>query len=357
VGVAALVANTKAWGRALFQVGDPNVLFNLPERPILDPLLGVLGAGAATLSSVLGRFGWLAASRALLVLLFLAAGIVTERDFRNRWLTHPETFVVMEMHINEAANLVREDTGPDTFVYFSPFTLAHPVVILRGQDLAPRPIGAFNSHECWVVPDGAASAEGIPHGAAAYISLTIYEPSFADQLSRWADVLLLYEDVADLAPRPRYSVYAAMPAMPESVGPVVQFGDQFKVRRLSPLPETVSPGMTLTVTVGVRALRTPEIAPSLFLHLYSIPTPYEGGTMWSQADSQLCTSYPAHLWRREETVLQSFALLVPAEAPAGDYVIAMGMYPFPDGARVPVVSPRENDWDYVGLQELEVVAP
>ena len=408
VGVAALVANSKAWGRALFQVGDPNVLFNLPERPILDPLLGflgvvgvaglilnrrwrvqgllilglgvsalvpslfsnfaphflrgsgfivplclVLGAGGATLSSVLERFGRLAESRVLLVLLLVAAGIVTERDFHNRWLTHPETFVVMEMHINEAANLVREETEPHTFVYFSPFTLAHPVVILRGQDLAPRPIGAFNSHECWVVPDAAASGDG----GAAYISLTLYEPSFADQLSRWADVSLLYEDVADPAPRPRYSVYAATPAMPESIGPVVQFGDQFEVRRLSPLPETVSPGTMLTVTMGVRALRTPEIAPSLFLHLYSIPTPYEGGTMWSQADSQLCTSYPAHLWTSEETVIQSFTLAVPAGVPEGDYVIGMGLYPFPAGARVPVVSPRENDWDYVGLQELEVVAP
>jgi len=409
VGVAALVANTKAWGRALFQTGDPNVLFNLPERPILDPLLGllgvagvaglilnrrwrvqgllilglavsalvpslfsnfaphflrgsgfivplclVLGAGAAMLSSVLGRFGWLTGSRHLPVLLFLAAGFISGRDFHNGWLTHPQTFVSMEMHINEAANLIREETGPDTYVYFSPFTPAHPVVILRGQYLAPRRVSAFNSHECWVVPD---AADGTPSGGAAYVSLTLYEPSFAEQLSRWADVSLLYEDVTDLAPYPRYSVYATTPQMPEPVGSVVQFGDQFEVRRLTPLPETVSPGLTLTVTVGVRALRTPEIAPSLFLHLYSIPTPYEGGTMWSQADSQLCTSYPAHLWRAEETVIQSFALVVPAAAPEGDYVIGMGMYPFPDGARVPVVRPRENDWDYVGLQELVVVAP
>ncbi|MCD6287218.1 MAG: hypothetical protein J7M39_15020, partial [Anaerolineae bacterium] len=173
----------------------------------------------------------------------------------------------------------------------------------------------------------------------------------------WTDVSLLYEDVTELAPHPRYSVYVTTPRMPEPVGPVVQFGDQFEVRRLSLLPETVSPGMTVTVTMGVRSLRTPEISPSLFLHLYSIPTPYEGGTMWSQADSQLCTSYPAHLWRSEETVIQSFTLEVPPDVPEGDYVIGMGMYPFPAGARLPVASPRENDWDYVGLQELEVVAP
>jgi len=412
VGVAELLANTKAWGRAFFQTGDPNVLFNLPGRPILDPLLGllgvvgvggltlnrrwrvrgllilglglsslvpslfsnfaphflrgagfvvplclVLGAGAATLSSVLRRFGWRAGSQYLPALFFLVAGIVTGRDFHNGWLTHPQTFVSMEMHINEAANLVREETGPDTSVYFSPFTPAHPVVILRGQDLAPRRVSAFNSHECWVVPDAAVSVEGTALDGAAYISLTVYEPSFADQLSQWADVSLLYEDVTDLAPRPRYSVYAATPQMPEPVGSVVQFGDQFEVWLLSPLPEMVVPGMTLTVTVGARALRTPEIAPSLFLHLYSVPPPYEGGTMWSQADSQLCTSHPAHLWSPEEIVIQSFALVVPAEIPEGDYVIGMGIYPFPDGVRLPVMNPRENDWDYVVLQKLEVVAP
>jgi len=400
VGAAALAANGVAWRRALFRMGDPNVLFNLPERPILGPALGVLavtgsaalllnkrwrvkgmltlglavsalapslfsnyaphflrgaglivplclvvGAGAATVTSALAKLGRLAVAQAVVGAMFLSAGLVTGRDFHGSWLVHPQTYVSMEMHINQAANLIRERTKSDSHVYFSPFTPAHPVVILRGRDLAPRRTSAFNSHECWVVPDAGASAD------AVYVSLTPYEPSFADTLSQWADVSILYEDPEQ---SPRYTVYTATPQLPAPEGPTVQFSDQFEVRRLSTLPDAVSPGDTLTVALGVRALRSPDIAPSLFLHLYSVPTPYEGGTMWSQADSQLCTSYPAHLWTPEETVVQSFHLTVPEGAPDGNYVIGMGMYPFPEGARIPVTAPRENDWDFVVIQALQV---
>ncbi|MBN1248623.1 MAG: hypothetical protein JXC32_13270, partial [Anaerolineae bacterium] len=262
-----------------------------------------------------------------------------------RWLTHPETFTAMEMHINQAANLLREATPDSTPVYFSPFTPAHPVVILRGQDLAPRPVAAFNSHECWVVPDD----------PAAYVSLTLYEPSFADQLGRWAEVRLLYADETDAAPRPRYSVFMALPDAGAAGQRVAQFSDQFDIRLLSPLPAEVARGASMTVTIGVRALRSPEIAPSVFLHLYTIPTPYEGGAMLAQADSQLCTSYPAHLWRQDETVIQMFRLAIPADTEPGLHLIGMGMYPFPEGDRLPVLIPDDSVYDYVALHELRVV--
>jgi hypothetical protein len=400
IGLGALTNNAEAWGRALFEQGDTNVLFNLPGRPILDPLSGLLavfglvgivlnrrwripgllllglsfatlapsllsnyaphflrgsgftvpmavllGIGAAAVASLLGRLGWRAESRLIPVLLLLAVGIVTARDYHLRWLTDPETFTAMEMHINEAANLLGEETSDDTAIYFSPFTPAHPVIILRGQDLAPRPVAAFNSHECWVVADR----------PSAYVSLTLYEPSFAEQLAQWTDVELLYQDVTDYAPRPRYSVFATSPTDLPGAGKAAQFSDQFAVRLLRSLPDRVTPGSTLSVILGVRALRSPTIAPSLFLHLYTIPTPYEGGAMIGQADSQLCTSYPAHLWRSDETIIQTFQLTVPTEADPGEYLIGMGIYPFPEGPRLPVVLPDDSVYDYVALKRVEVV--
>jgi hypothetical protein len=272
----------------------------------------------------------------------------------------------MEVHANRAANLIASETKPDTPVYFSPFTPAHPVVILRGRDLAPRPVSAFNSHECFVVQDTGA-------GRAVYVSLTVYEPGFEETLSRWAAVSTLYADaVGAAAPRPRYSVFTADARALTAAEPVGRFGaraespmgdraespigDRFAVWSLSERPTTITAGTSIPVTVGVRALAPPEIAPSLFLHLYGIPTPYDGGTMWSQADSQLCTSYPAHLWRTSETIVQSFVLPVPADAPPGRYLIAMGLYPFPDEPRLPVTVPEGNDHNYVVLSEVQVTA-
>ena len=405
-GAAAAVQNGRAWAAALFAHGDPNVLFNLPGRPILGPLLGllallgllglvfesrrrtrgllvlglgvatlvpslfsnfaphflrgagftvplavVLGIGAAVLSGLLARLGDRVTARLLPLVLLLAVGIVTYRDFAVKWLHDPQTFVAMEMHVNQAVSLIAATTPEDSHVYFTPFTPAHPVIILRAQDLAPRPVGAFNSHECLVLPDATPS-----ESPAVYTSLTVYEPSFASSLGAWAQVSTLYEDPTDGAESPRYSVFAATPypALGTEVG---GFGDQFEVRLLSPIPATVAPGSTLTITLGVRALRTPEIAPSLFIHLYGIPTPYEGGTMWSQADSQLCTSYPAHLWRTDETIIQSFALPLPDDLPSGDYIIGTGLYPFPDGPRLPVTAMADNDDGYVTLRQVSVEGP
>jgi len=36
-------------------------------------------------------------------------------------------------------------------VYFSPFTPTHPVVRYLSPLLAPRPVGAFDSHQCLVL--------------------------------------------------------------------------------------------------------------------------------------------------------------------------------------------------------------
>ncbi len=406
LSTASISANVKAWGRALFQTGDTQVLFNLPGRPVLDPVLGlmaaagvsalvlsrkwrvqgllilggviftlvpslitnfaphflrgagfiiplclVLGAGATVLSSRLKRFRWSFLSYAIPVAMLLVVGISTWRDFNLRWLNHPETFVSMEMHINQAVHLIREVTGLETNVYFSPFTPAHPVLLFRAQDLAPRPTGAFNSHECFIVPDATTSP------GTVYVSLTKYEPSFATKLSQWADVTLLYEDRVESVLAPRYSVFYAEPRIVDPIEPLMQFGDHFKVQRLTSLPETASPGKNLTMTIGIRAIQVPDIAPSLFLHLYSIPVPYEGGSMWAQGDSQICVSYPAKLWKPDEMVIQSFHLKIPDAIPLGEYVIAMGIYPFPNGPRIPVVTPRENNWDYVALQKINVVVP
>lgn len=157
------------------------------------------------------------------------------------------------------------------------------------------------------------------------------------------------------APRPRYTVYSAAPRNLTTGEPTARFADQFEVRLLEALPDAVAPGTTVAITLGVRALRLSEIAPSLFVHLYTIPTPYEGGRMIAQADSQICTSYPAHLWRGDETVIQTLQMTVPEDADEGEYLIGIGMYPFPDGPRLAVVVPEESVHDYVALHQLRVV--
>ena len=46
LSTSAVLTNVKAWGQALFQTGDTQALFNLPGRPVLDPILGLLQSPA-----------------------------------------------------------------------------------------------------------------------------------------------------------------------------------------------------------------------------------------------------------------------------------------------------------------------
>ena len=48
---------------------------------------------------------------------------------------------------------------------------------------------------------------------------------------------------------------------------------------------------------------------------------------------------------------------MPSDLPVGEYVIGMGIYPFPDGPRLPVTAMADNDNGYVTLARVPVGAP
>jgi len=397
--------NLQCWAAAWFSQGDLNAEFNLPGRPILDPITGFLGAlglvglgffsrhrGYALLFIGWGIAAWLPSlfsnfaphflrasgmtvAIALLVgvggqllarlslqffkkplavllplLLLIPVGQATFVDFNRKWIHHPETFAFMEQHINHSITYVHEHVAPDDYVYFSPFNLGHPAIIFRKADLAPRPVGAFDSHQCLV----------LPNHHAVYASLTMYEPDFQRNLAQWADVIPLYEDPVSPVVQPRYTIFAADPnpnLFKNSVQSTVRFGDLLNIHLLSPLSTTVKPGDTLPIVLGIRPLKTPNISPSIFVHLYGIPTPNEGGPLWAQADSQICASYPAHLWRTEEIIIQTFTLYIPPGITPGLYTIAIGVYPFPSGERLPITAPSNTPPDYFILHEMTIVVP
>lgn len=409
---AGIIHNLERWAKAWLVAGDPNATFNLPERPILDPETGVLGiVGLVTLGFLTRRrwqAGWLigwgllaglpsllsnqaphflraagltiptaliigAGAQALarlgikpplkylslkmpalkaptlwsivpLVLLALA-GYTTYVDYHQRWLTHPETFKLMEEPLNRSINYIRSSVPPDVHVYFSPFTPAHPVIGYRSADLAPRPIGAFDSHQCLVIPDT----------AGVYVSLTPYEPSFLTTLATWRDASILYEGPSWEDGPARYTViWADPPPPPRRSTTSTSFGDRLSVRVMQPMSTNLPPGTTVPIVLGIRAQRPLSQPLSIFVHLYGDPTPYEGGPMWAQADSQICASYPTVLWHPDETVIQTFVLATPSDLPKGSYSIVAGVYQFPDGARLPVTAPPHLEADYVTLKNVTV---
>jgi hypothetical protein len=170
-------------------------------------------------------------------------------------------------------------------------------------------------------------------------------------------VSVLYQDVAGPGANARYTIFGAVPRpdlLQAGGEAVARFGDLFEARQLLPLPATVTAGQSVTVTLGIRPLGPVTFPPSLFVHLYGNPTPYQGGLLWAQADSELCTSYPANLWRTDEMIIQPFHLTLPDYLPKGDYIVAIDIYHFPNGARLPVTFSLNSPTNYFAVQTLSV---
>jgi hypothetical protein len=399
-GLNEIKANALLWARAWFQKGDTNAEFNLPGRPILDPALGLLflagvaalirdpqrrrsglfllglavvsvlpsllsnqaphflraigltlpialvvGVGAAALADAARRAWNTPAALVLPLALVAVSGVISYRDL-TLWLRSPEVPIFMEQHINRGINYIVAHTPDDTPVYFSPFSLSHPVLVFRAADLAPRPIGASDSHYCLPIADR----------AAVYFSLTLYEPGFEAWLSQWADLTVLDRQLTPQGDRVLYTIYQAVPraGWASDQGTAI-FADAVQMRLLQPIPVTVRAGDTVTITLGLRALRPLDRDYSVFVHLYGDPTPYQGGRTWGQGDSQACATYPSRMWRTNETVVQDFHLQVPADTPAGAYRVAVGVYESPAGPRLSLTWPAPQPDNYVVLQTVQVL--
>ena len=395
----AIWANLKQWGLAWFVQGDTNAAFNLPGRPILDPLTGVLlfaGLGSLGLTKQFRRrlfliFAYAAAALipslfstyaphflrgaglilpvaivlgvglwtmvqigqkvgrkpAIYVLPLLAlsyVGFQTYQDFYKQWLVHPETFVLMEQPITQSILFLQEDGASDTPVYFTPYQSGHPVVRLASQLLPNRPAAAFVSEQCLA----------LPKDKATYVSLTMFEPNFTDHLAEYTHAQPIFSEKLNIN-NPRFTVFSAQMDKDSAVfQPIVQFDDKLDVSLLSNFPKNIVPNQVIPITLGITPQQKIDMVPSLFVHLYHTPDTV-AQTLITQADSQLCTSYPAHLWRTDETIVQTFTLTLPPDMSDGPYQIAIGIYHFPDGARLPISFSTTEDsaTDAFGLFEFE----
>jgi hypothetical protein len=403
-GPAQLQLSLQKWAGAWFVAGDDNATFNYPFRPILGPVTGLLfilgllnfvreqryrrmgllticWGGVTVFPSLvteyaphfsracgliiptvivmtnglrfLGDLGarWLRRPAAawLPLVLLVPVGIASYIDFHIKWFANSDAYIYMEEYINRSVLYLRDHAAPTDYIYYSPFETGHPVIAFRSYDLAPRHVAAFGSHQCLVVPDR----------RAFYTSLTMFEPEFADGLARWANVKIVAQDASSPFPQPRYTILEADPD-PARLNPPgqvpVRFGDVLELRVLSPFTATLKAGDQVAVWLGVRPLTHLSIYPSVFVHLYGVPTPYQGGPLWAQADSQLCATYSANLWQTDETIVQPFSLTIPPDMPPGVYSIAAGVYTGTN-ERLPITTPENTATDYTVLYQFAIAAP
>lgn len=163
---------------------------------------------------------------------------------------------------------------------------------------------------------------------------------------------VLFQDLG--ASPPRYTVLQAVPKLEFLQNPGVVrsvFGERVEMRLLEPIPSAARAGETVPVHLALRALRPPDQAYSVFVHLYGNPSPYEGGPLWAQADGPACGPYTANLWRTDEWVLTTFSLTLPEDLPPGRYQVGMGIYDSTTGIRLSVPG---QAYDFLPLQHMDI---
>ncbi len=396
-----IIANIGHWLQAFFQQGDPQFALNLPGRPIFDPFLGalfiigliglpwafkrwwqawwlaaiafgavspslfsqdaphflraiglivplviVVALGAERLRAVASRV--LPARIAVVIPLGLivVGGLLTYTDFFTRWFQQSEALAYLGQYDNQVAQLMKDASTEHTPVYL-PYSLYvpwdDPRTQFRVAYLAPRPVGQFDWRQCQVVAT-------VP---AVYAVPAAERADFVENLSLLAEVASIGQ-ILDLAgTSPVFDVVSTQPRTVEVDLSQINFSDQMQVRVLSTVPERAQPNDLIPIEISARALRPLDRDYSVFIHLYGQTRPEAGGAPLSQSDGLLCPSHPSSLWQVQEFAVQTFALPIPADLPAGEYVVALGVYDSETQARLAVTAPSGGR-DSVDLGHIQV---
>jgi len=100
-----------------------------------------------------------------------------------------------------------------------------------------------------------------------------------------------------------------------------------------PVGSPLRPGQALRVDLYWQSVAAPPGDYTAFVHLLD-----SSGVLRAQSDSAPRRgTYPTSIWTTGEIVLDSRVLVVPQDAPPGDYQIEVGMYEWPGLKRLPVL--------------------
>ncbi len=127
------------------------------------------------------------------------------------------------------------------------------------------------------------------------------------------------------------------------------FGDAITLAGYAVSDTAVRPGEALAVTLFWRADAPVETRYKVFVHLY-----YPDGTIAAQHDGEPGGGLqPTDGWGPGEVVADNHGLLVPADAPEGDYALMVGLYGL-DETRLPVTRGEDAGDQRLALTAVEV---
>jgi hypothetical protein len=262
----------------------------------------------------------------------LASTALTASDYFLAWGPSPDLFYAYDeglMHIARYATTVRFKSR----AYLSPVATDHPTLtfFLDGAQLA-----SFDGRRCQVVP--------APGGECIYV-VVVHED---DVTLPWLQSIYPTGDIVWALNDRTGAPYARAFRVPMRTSPVyapthelhANVGNITALVGYEVSSETIRPGEILHVTLHwLGRARTTEDYTVFVQLLGPVPAaPATGGPLWAQADQQPGGgTYPTSRWVTGETVLDHYTLVMPADAPPGEYQLVAGMYLLATMERLPAV--------------------
>jgi 4-amino-4-deoxy-L-arabinose transferase-like glycosyltransferase len=139
------------------------------------------------------------------------------------------------------------------------------------------------------------------------------------------------------------SLYLTPPAFLNRMTPInAHFGDKvelagYKLTTDVASPQsgilTTAPNTALRLTLYWHVLAPMKISYTVFTHLLDA-----NGQLWAQKDNPpVRGSYPTTDWRTGETIVDKYDIVIPPDAPAGQYELEVGLYDATTGQRLPLL--------------------
>lgn len=120
--------------------------------------------------------------------------------------------------------------------------------------------------------------------------------------------------------------------LPAATALDARFGEGFELRGATLQPDRAAPGATANVRLVWHSTSDRPGRYKVFIHLLD-----ERGDVVAQHDGEpQLNALPTTRWASGEYLEDAHPLQLPANLPAGNYTVRVGMYAWPDGARLPV---------------------
>lgn len=320
---------------AVLSDGAPEFSRTLGAAPfvVVLPALGIVFA-ARWLT------GW--PGRAILAALVVGAAGWNLFDYFYRYPRQPGLFDAFELGqwtlIQGALAGSRANVG---YLVLDEAALVHPATKLAGE-LASGDLRQVNGSTCLAYPV-------VTWGPVEVATLAAWQSSLAQRLPGVKVQTVLHT--------PEVYPYGALfllpagyaaPASAERAAAAV--GDRVELLPVSLPSSAVAAGSVVPVLLRWRVVHPLSGNYNVFVHLTNSLQPLVAG-----ADGEPCGGwYPTSYWHVGEVIEHSLQLTLPSDLAPGEYSLAVGLYDWQSGARLPVVQDQQREPDRAFIGSIEV---